>query len=56
MKEKIETSTIFTDVNKNLTILAEECAEVIQVIMKIKRFGLMNVHPRVGQSNQRVRR
>ena len=25
--------------------LAEECAEVIQVLMKIKRFGIHNTHP-----------
>jgi len=25
--------------------LAEECAKVIQVLMKIKRFGLRNHHP-----------
>ena len=25
--------------------LAEECAEVIQILMKIKRFGIMNHHP-----------
>jgi len=25
--------------------LAEECAEVIQVLMKIKRFGITNYHP-----------
>jgi hypothetical protein len=28
-----------------LTILIEECAEVIQVATKIKRFGLMSAHP-----------
>jgi len=25
--------------------LAEECAEVIQVLMKIRRFGMFNHHP-----------
>jgi len=25
--------------------LAEECAEVIQVLMKLKRFGMFNHHP-----------
>lgn len=28
-----------------LTRLAEECSEVIKVVMKIKRFGMDNHHP-----------
>lgn len=28
-----------------LSILAEECAEVIQIVMKIQRHGLDNYHP-----------
>lgn len=32
--------TQFDNVDKNLTLLAEEAAEVIQQVCKIKRFGL----------------
>lgn len=29
----------------------EECAEVLQILMKIKRFGLYEVHPGLNISN-----
>ena len=29
----------------------EECAEVLQILMKIKRFGLYDVHPILNISN-----
>ena len=29
----------------------EECAEVLQILMKIKRFGLYDVHPVLNISN-----
>ena len=29
----------------------EECAEVLQILMKIKRFGLYDVHPGLNISN-----
>ena len=32
----------------------EECAEVIQAITKIKRFGLMNYHPERTESNNKM--
>ena len=44
----------FKDMDQNFTILAEECAEVIHVIMKIKRFGLDYTHPKIGKSNREV--
>jgi len=34
-----------------LTILQEECAEVIQCVSKIKRFGLENYQPATGKRN-----
>jgi len=42
----------FSDINKNLEILAEECAEVIQIKSKIIRFGFLDRHPRTGIVNQ----
>ncbi len=35
----------FSDDIKNLEILQEECAEVIQAVSKIKRFGFKDHHP-----------
>jgi len=32
----------------------EECAEVIQAITKIKRFGLMSYHPDRPESNNKI--
>jgi len=32
-------------VDESLTIFQEECAEVIQIISKIKRWGFASVHP-----------
>ena len=34
-----------------LITLAEECAEVIQVVSKIQRFGATSFHPETGVSN-----
>ena len=34
-----------------LDCLAEECAELIHVIMKIKRFGLFSVNPVTNEAN-----
>ena len=36
----------------NLNLLQEECAEVIQVISKIRRFGLNDINPVDGVSNR----
>ena len=36
----------------NLTILQEECAEVILAISKIKRFGWDSIHPDGGVDNR----
>lgn len=36
----------------NLDLLQEECAEVIQAISKIKRFGWDNTHPTGGIDNR----
>lgn len=35
-----------------LTIVQEECAEVIQIISKCKRFGIDNVHLKSGDLNR----
>lgn len=35
-----------------LDILAEECAEVIHIISKIRRFGKHDCHPHTGECNQ----
>lgn len=39
----------FSDTKKNLEILAEECAEVIQSKSKLIRFGLHHNHPVTGR-------
>ena len=33
------------------TILQEECAEVVQAVSKIKRFGITNIQPKTGKCN-----
>ena len=38
------------DVDQNLELLAEECAEVIQIKSKIVRFGMEDVWPARGVS------
>jgi len=35
-----------------LDVLAEECAEVIHVVSKIRRFGKHDCHPVTGECNQ----
>jgi len=35
-----------------LDILAEECAEVIHVVSKIRRFGMHDCHPSTNETNQ----
>ncbi len=35
-----------------LTIVEEECAELIQAIAKARRFGLDGVHPETGDRNR----
>lgn len=42
----------FRDTNQNLEILAEECAEVIQIKSKIIRFGMFFKHPTEQKSNR----
>ena len=44
----------FNNEGLNLTLLQEECAEVIHIISKIKRFGLETHHPRVKENNRTV--
>lgn len=39
---------------ERLSILAEECAEVIQVIGKIQRHGYESCHPNGGPNNRRL--
>ena len=39
----------FDNEEMNLEILAEECAEVIQIKSKIKRFGMLFKHPDTGR-------
>jgi len=35
-----------------LDVLAEECIELAHIISKIRRFGLLSVHPTTGVVNQ----
>ena len=44
----------FNNEDLNLTILMEECAEVIQVCSKIKRFGIDDFHPKEKEINRNV--
>ena len=44
----------FINIGKNEDKVIEECAEVIQAIIKIKRFGLMNFHPNRPKSNNKI--
>lgn len=37
-----------------LTILQEECAEIIQQVSKIKRFGIDNYQPVSGKTNREL--
>lgn len=43
--------TTFNNPILNLELLAEECAEVIQIKSKIIRFGLTDTHPEGGPTN-----
>lgn len=36
------------------TILQEECAELIQVVSKIKRFGIVNTNPTLKKLNVEI--
>lgn len=44
----------FPDVAQNLEILAEECAEVIQIKSKISRFGIDDYHPKNEMPNRQA--
>jgi NTP pyrophosphatase (non-canonical NTP hydrolase) len=44
----------FNNEDLNLTILMEECAEVIQVCSKIKRFGIDDYHPVERKPNREL--
>jgi NTP pyrophosphatase (non-canonical NTP hydrolase) len=43
----------FENENKNLIILMEECAEVIQVCSKIMRFGIDDTNPQLQITNRK---
>lgn len=43
-----------TKVNEILDILQEECAEVIQAISKIRRFGIDNVYKEGGTQREHL--
>lgn len=43
---------MFDDIEKNLEILAEECAEIIQMKSKIYRFGIDDIHPDLNTTNR----
>ena len=45
---------MFDDIPQNLEILAEECAEVIQMKSKIIRFGIDDYHPKNKAPNREV--
>jgi hypothetical protein len=47
-------TTPFTDTRLNLEILAEECAEVVQIKSKIIRFGLDDFHPKNEVHNRQA--
>lgn len=38
--------------NEIMDILQEECAEVIQMVSKCRRFGIDNTHLKSGESNR----
>lgn len=38
--------------NEIMDILQEECAEVIQAVSKIRRFGINEIHLKLGKSNK----
>ena len=40
------------DNNEVMDILQEECAEVIQAVSKIRRFGIDNEKPGLGKNNR----
>lgn len=50
----VNLSTEFGDVNQNLVILMEECAEIIKVASKILRFGIDNHSPSEDKLNFEV--
>jgi len=50
----IKLSAEFNDVNQNLVILMEECAETIKVASKILRFGIDNFSPSEDKLNFEV--
>ncbi len=37
-----------------LSVLSEECAEVVQIVAKIQRHGLHSYHPQSGEENTRT--
>jgi NTP pyrophosphatase (non-canonical NTP hydrolase) len=47
-------TTLFPHVSINLEILAEECAEVIQIKSKIVRFGFDDQHPTYPTNRARL--
>ena len=47
-----EGACMFDDIPQNLEILAEECAEVIQMKSKITRFGIDDYHPKNKMPNR----
>ena len=42
------------DADERLTLLAEECAEVIQAVAKIQRHGYASRHPNGGPTNREM--
>ena len=41
-------------INEVMDILQEECAEVIQIVSKIRRFGRDEIHLKRGMSNREM--
>lgn len=51
-KGKVEVTQLNEENNEVLDILQEECAEVVQAVSKIRRFGIDNAKPGTSYTNR----